>query len=459
MAEAVAAAIAEAPAPGGRGRHRRGQELRLPGAGHPGRRPGAGQDEPGRRVVISTHTISLQEQLIAKRPAAAAERDAGGVLGRAGQGAAELHQPAAAGQRPGPRRQPLQRRRGVRPAPPARGLGQADRRRLAVGPRFPPAAGGLGRSGQRPRQLHGPGVPALQGLLLLPGPAADEPCPNPGRQPRPVLHRPGLAAAKARASCPSTTSWSSTKPTRWRPSPATTWALRITNGQVEFTLRQALQRPHQHGPAGRIIACARRRSRSRSAATGPTASSTTWPAGWPSRTGGNGRVRQPKIVANALSEGLAQLAAHGPPRRPRRSRSAEERQDLIAAADRLRRPGRGHRAVALPAAGRGRLLDRGRARAASGGGSSRWPPRHGRRPHPPRANSSPRSPTRDHDQRHAGHGRAVRLLPIARRPAADRRRCAWAAPSTTSGRPNWSCRRACPTRPATRRATSRRRSR
>ena len=60
-----------------------------------------------RRVVISTHTISLQEQLIAKGHAVAAQRDPAGVLGRAGQRARQLPQPAAAGQRPEPRRQPV----------------------------------------------------------------------------------------------------------------------------------------------------------------------------------------------------------------------------------------------------------------------------------------------------------------------------------------------------------------
>ena len=62
MAEAVAEAIA-GPAPShGRGRHRRRQMLRLPRPRHPGRH-GASKDC---RVVVSTHTISLQEQLVRK---------------------------------------------------------------------------------------------------------------------------------------------------------------------------------------------------------------------------------------------------------------------------------------------------------------------------------------------------------------------------------------------------------
>ncbi len=79
-------------------------------------------DAPPRRVVISTHTISLQEQLLDEGHPALAERDAGRVLRRAGQGPAELPQPAADEKRPGPGRGPVQRGRRVRAAPPDRGL-------------------------------------------------------------------------------------------------------------------------------------------------------------------------------------------------------------------------------------------------------------------------------------------------------------------------------------------------
>jgi len=62
------------------------------------------------RVVISTHTISLQEQLIEKDLPLLAQRYPGGVLGRVGQGARKLSEPAAVGECPEPGRQPLRQR-------------------------------------------------------------------------------------------------------------------------------------------------------------------------------------------------------------------------------------------------------------------------------------------------------------------------------------------------------------
>ena len=132
----------------------------------------------------------------AEGPAAAEQRDSAGVFGRAGQGAGQLPQPAAAGQRPEPGRQPVPRSRGIRAVAAAPRLVAGDGRRLAVGPRFPPLAGRVGRGPERPRQLHGPHVSDVRQVFLLQGPAADAKRPNPGGQPRPVLHRPGAAAAR-----------------------------------------------------------------------------------------------------------------------------------------------------------------------------------------------------------------------------------------------------------------------
>ena len=159
-----------------------------------------------RRVVISTHTISLQEQLLTKDMPLLAERDADRVHRRAGQGPAQLPQPAADEKRLGPGRGPVQRGRRVRAAPPDRGLVARHDRRLALRSALQAVARGVGRSGQRQHQLHGPQVPHLRRMFLLPGPAADEPCPDPGGQPRPVLHRPGPPHARRAACCPSTTS-------------------------------------------------------------------------------------------------------------------------------------------------------------------------------------------------------------------------------------------------------------
>ena len=200
----------EPPSPGRRGRHRRGQELRLPRAGHPGhgRKAPSDDDEeaPPRRVVISTHTISLQEQLLTKdipllRSVMPTEFTAVLVKGR---------------------RNYLSLRRMKNALGRAAGLFSEEEeyeqlrqieawsrdttRRLARRPALQAVARGVGRSGQRHDQLHGPQVPHLRRVLLLPGPAADEPRPDPRRQPRPVLHRPGPPHGRRRACCPGTTS-------------------------------------------------------------------------------------------------------------------------------------------------------------------------------------------------------------------------------------------------------------
>ena len=60
-------------------------------------------------------------------PAAAAQRDSAGVLGRAGQGAGQLPQPAAVGKRPGRARPSVQRARGVRATAAARTPGRRRR--------------------------------------------------------------------------------------------------------------------------------------------------------------------------------------------------------------------------------------------------------------------------------------------------------------------------------------------
>ena len=202
-------------------------------------------------------------------------------------------------------------------------------------------------------------VSALQGLLLLPGPAAGQPCPNPGRQPCPVLHRPGPAAGR-----------------RQHPAQVRRGDLRRSphaRGRRRRSPRAVdQQRRRSSSPCGGsttsgptagcwcITACARRRNWPGSAASGPTASSPTSPPGSRSSKRGNGRVRQPKIVENALSEGLAALAVLHP---PRRQEDREGRRAPGPAGRRrpARRPGRRDRAMALPAARGGRLLDRGTA--------------------------------------------------------------------------------------------------
>ncbi len=50
-----------------------------------------------KKVVVSTHTIALQEQLIGQGHPVSALGDGTGILGRSRQRAVQLHQPAAAG--------------------------------------------------------------------------------------------------------------------------------------------------------------------------------------------------------------------------------------------------------------------------------------------------------------------------------------------------------------------------
>ena len=169
--------------------------------------------------------------------------------------------------------------------------------------------------------------------------------------------------------------------------------------------------------------------------------------------GGNGRVRQPKIVANALSEGLDALAA-AIRRDAKKITKPEERQDLVAAANRLDGLALGieqwrcqelDEAVYWIEAAAGRQRRRIELLAA---------PLHVG----PilRAELFAKVPSVIMTSATLAAAGAIRFLSIAGRPVANRARCAWAAPSTTSGRRNWSCPRTCPTRRANRRATKRR---
>ena len=69
--------------------------------------PCATRTQPPLRVVISTHTISLQEQLITKDLPLLTAVIPVRVLGRAGQGPRQLPQPAAAGAGRAARQQPV----------------------------------------------------------------------------------------------------------------------------------------------------------------------------------------------------------------------------------------------------------------------------------------------------------------------------------------------------------------
>jgi ATP-dependent DNA helicase DinG len=109
--------------------------------------------------------------------------------------------------------------------------------------------------------------------------------------------------------------------------------LRLTNGQVEFTLRRLysdrtnkglLARPGFREAQEQVLDCYHRADRF-------FEDIDQWLAG---QKGGNGRVRQPQIVENRLSEGLSRLS--GLVRQQAKTvQQAEERQDFTAAAARL----------------------------------------------------------------------------------------------------------------------------
>lgn len=109
--------------------------------------------------------------------------------------------------------------------------------------------------------------------------------------------------------------------------------LRITSGQVEYTLRKLYNDRTNRGllvhrrmvePQRKVMECRTRSDRF-------FADIAEWLAG---QSGGNGRVRKPGVVANPLSESLQSLA--GMVRdRATSIKKPEERQDFNAAADRL----------------------------------------------------------------------------------------------------------------------------
>ena len=162
--------------------------------------------KPRRRIVISTHTISLQEQLIAQGLAAAEQRDSARVFGGAGEGPPQLSQPAAAEERrPSVEaRCSTARRRFARCATRRRGRRPRATARSPIFA-FKPQPHRVGRSRQRQRQLPGPQLPHVQALLLLRRATPGAERPDPDREPRPVLQRSGACGGKGRACCPITT--------------------------------------------------------------------------------------------------------------------------------------------------------------------------------------------------------------------------------------------------------------
>ena len=109
--------------------------------------------------------------------------------------------------------------------------------------------------------------------------------------------------------------------------------LSISSAQVEFTLRRLYNERTNRGLLvhHRLREAERLTRDCRNRADRFFAEVAAWLA---KQEGGNGRVRQPKIVANALSEGLDALAA-AIRRDAKKITKPEESQDLVAAANRL----------------------------------------------------------------------------------------------------------------------------
>jgi ATP-dependent DNA helicase DinG len=106
----------------------------------------------------------------------------------------------------------------------------------------------------------------------------------------------------------------------------------VTSGQVEFTLRKLFNERNQKG----LLAHHKMRDAQRQTLDCSRRAETFFrqAAEWHSQQEGNGRVREPRPVPNALSEGLRQLA-HDVRRQAKEVSKPEHRQDFVAAADRL----------------------------------------------------------------------------------------------------------------------------
>ena len=180
-----------------RGRHRHGQEPRVPAAG--------GLRQRRRRP---SHRRQHQDQ----GPAAPARRARAASRGRrataglalgAADGPRELRLPAATGRSRGGRVRVAARCRPLSRARLPRGAG-APRRGRPLGTAVPclPRAAGAGRSGSRAALLTGhvprPALPLARRLSLASGPRSRRGGAPRVRQPRPVAHRPRDAAAVRR---------------------------------------------------------------------------------------------------------------------------------------------------------------------------------------------------------------------------------------------------------------------
>ncbi len=333
--------------------------------------------------------------------AAAAQRHSAGVLGRAGQGAGQLRQPAAVGKRHGPRGQPVPRPRGVRATPPASRLVEGDRPtarcRTWISAR-------CRRCGTRWRAITATAWAARARCtagVSITRPGGGCKTPRFWWSTTPCFSPTWRCAASRSAFCRNTTWRFSTKPTRSKPWPATTWVSASPTARSSTPCAGSTT----SGPIAGcwcITTCARPKKTCGNAVTGRPTSSRAWRPGWPTEPKGNGRVRRPGIVANPLGEGLRKLVAtlrH----EAKQIDEPEQRQDFTAAANRLEAIAQGIDDWLGQQSGRLGLLDRpGLQPQPLADHAGRGADRRGT--DPPRAPVRPGA-DRDHDQRHAGHRR------------------------------------------------------
>ena len=179
---------------------------------------------PPRRVIVSTHTISLQEQLLNKDLPllnSVIPLEFSAVLVKGRHNYLSLRRMGLAASRASSlfrRDEEFDEVRGLA------AWSRDDERRFAGRSGVSSAAQRVGRGRKRQRQLPGPAVPDVQRLLLLSGPPPRAKCADPDRQSRAVLQRSGAAPRGRQHPARLRRRRSSTKPTSSNRWPATTWA-------------------------------------------------------------------------------------------------------------------------------------------------------------------------------------------------------------------------------------------
>ena len=290
--------------------------------------------ENKKKVVVSTHTIALQEQLLKKdipflRAVTGLEFSAVLVKGRSNY--ISLRRLDVALQR---QDSMFQRPEDIRPARHHPALVETNRRRQSLGPGFSTEPQRLGGRAERERQLPGTAVPEIQGVLLLPGQAQGVQRRPAGGQSCPVRQRPGPEGRRALGSCPSTPWRSSTRRIRSRRSLASTWA-------CSFPASASISRWRGCTTSGRkrgfwVFTTSRRRSnssRTRIAADDFFDRVAEWHQ--QHHAGFNGRVREPIDWPESVCEELRKLStAIGQGAKP--IERPEHHVELVAAEERCR---------------------------------------------------------------------------------------------------------------------------